>query len=276
MNITDVQGKVKLSNGVEMPYLGLGVFEAKTDEAEFAVKTALSKGYRLVDTAVMYQNEEAVGKAVKESEVNREDIFITTKLWNSQHGFDTATKAIDESLERLQTDYADLILIHWPVEGRYKETWKALEKAYNNGKVKAIGVSNFTIGHLQDLMNGAEINPMVNQVEFHPQLVQQKLLDFCNENNIQLQAWSPIMKGKVNEINSIKAIAKKHGKSAVQVVLRWDLQKGVATIPKSVHEDRIEKNCNIFDFELSKHEMETIDNLNKNHRLGPDPNNFDF
>jgi methylglyoxal/glyoxal reductase len=277
MNITDLQGTVTLHNQVEMPYFGLGVFQSEEgEEVMNAVKWAIEAGYRHVDTAALYRNEKGVGQAIRESGIDRKDIFVTSKVWNSDQGYDQTLKAFDTSLNKLGFDYLDLYLVHWPVSGKYKDTWRALEKLYKDGKVRAIGVSNFMQHHLEDLMQDAEIMPMVNQVEFHPRLVQQELVDFCLKNNIRHEAWSPLMQGKVLDLPQIKAIAEKYGKSTAQVILRWDLQKGVITIPKSVHKERIISNADIFDFSLTDEEIKTLDTLDKGERNGPDPNNFDF
>ena len=218
---------VKLANGVEMPRLGLGVWKAKDgEEVQNAVKAAIQTGYRLIDTAAVYKNEEGVGKAIKESGVSREDLFITTKVWNDDQGYESTLQAFEESRKKLGLEYIDLYLIHWPVKGRYKETWKALEKLYEDGLVKAIGVSNFQVHHLKDLLSDAKVKPMVNQVEFHPYLTQKELLSYCNEENIQLEAWSPLMQGEVVRVDVIKELAEKYGKTPAQIVLRWDLQHG--------------------------------------------------
>ncbi|MBA4547805.1 aldo/keto reductase [Thermoactinomyces intermedius] len=268
---------VKLANGVEMPRLGLGVWKAKDgEEVQNAVKAAIQTGYRLIDTAAVYKNEEGVGKAIKESGVSREDLFITTKVWNDDQGYDSTLQAFEESRKKLGLEYIDLYLIHWPVKGKYKETWKALEKLYEDGLVKAIGVSNFQVHHLKDLLADAKVKPVVNQVEFHPYLTQKELLAYCNEENIQLEAWSPLMQGEVVRVDVIKELAEKYGKTPAQIVLRWDLQHGVVTIPKSVKEHRIRENADVFDFELSQEDMDKLDALNKNHRFGPDPDNFNF
>jgi diketogulonate reductase-like aldo/keto reductase len=277
MYISDIKGTFQLHNGVDMPYFGLGVFQSKDgDEVINAIHYALDAGYRHIDTAAIYRNERGVGEAIKSSAVKRGDIFLTSKLWNGNQGYDSAKKALEASLERLGTDYLDLYLIHWPVKDKYKESWKALEEAYKKGKVRAIGVSNFLKHHLEDLLNDVEIVPMVNQMEFHPYLVQQPLLDYCKKHGIQYEAWSPIMKGKVQDVTLLNELAEKYGKNPYQIVLRWDLQKGVVTIPKSVQQDRIVNNAEIFDFSLSDEDMMQIDALDKNKRLGPDPDNFDF
>ncbi|NBC83434.1 MAG: aldo/keto reductase [Bacteroidetes bacterium] len=275
MNITDLQGTVQLRNNVEMPYVGLGVFQMSAgNEVESAVHDALEAGYIHIDTAAAYNNEEGVGKAIRESGHHRENIFVTSKVWNSNQGYDSTLKAFDRSLERLGMDYLDLFLIHWPVNGKYKDTWKALEKLYNEGKIKAIGVSNFLQHHLEDLMRDCNEVPMVNQMEFHPYLVQQSLLDFCQAHEIQYEAWSPLMQGKITKVPELIQMGEKYNKNAVQVVLRWNLQKGVVTIPKSTHKERIESNTRIFDFELSQEDMHAIDSLDRNQRIGPHPDHF--
>ncbi|MGQ8337152.1 aldo/keto reductase [Sunxiuqinia sp. A32] len=272
-----IDSKVTLNNGTKMPWLGLGVFRSREgDEVVNAVKYALNIGYRSIDTAAIYQNERGVGKGIKESGIPREDIFLTSKVWNSDQGYQTTLEAFEKSLEKLQTDYLDLYLIHWPKGEKSIETWQALEELYLKGKIKAIGVSNFLIHQLTDLQKQASIKPMVNQVEFHPELVQPELLEFCKKEQIQVEAWSPIMKGKVNDIPVLKALAAKYQKSPVQIVLRWDIQKGVVTIPKSVTPERIKSNAEIFDFELSEDDIAKIDNLDKFKRIGPDPDNVDF
>ncbi len=273
----DISSKVKLNNGIEMPILGLGVFRSEEgEEVENAVKTALMHGYLGIDTASIYQNERGVGKAIKESGLNREDIFLTSKVWNTEQGYGRTLKALSNSLDKLQTEYLDLYLIHWPKGKRSVETWKALEELYEEGKIRAIGVSNFLIHHLEEFLPECKIIPAVNQVEFHPELIQPKLLTYCQNKGIQLEAWAPIMKGKVNEIPVMQEIASKYGKTPVQVVLRWDIQKGVVTIPKSVKPERIVSNADIFDFELSAEDMAKIDALDNNNRIGFHPDKIPF
>lgn len=270
-----------LHNGVEMPLLGLGVFRVEDgQELIDAVKIAIKHGYRSIDTAAIYGNEVGVGqgirKGIEEGNVAREELFITSKVWNSELGYEETIAAYEESLAKLGLEYLDLYLIHWPVEGKFKEAWKALETLYKEGRVKAIGVSNFQIHHLEELMKDAEINPMVNQVEYHPRLTQKELQKFCKEQKIQLEAWSPLMAGQLLDNEELQEIASRHGKSVAQIIVRWDLQNDVITIPKSTKEYRIIENADVFDFELTKEDMDQINQLNKNHRVGPDPDNFDF
>ncbi|MGG0788996.1 aldo/keto reductase [Peribacillus simplex] len=279
--VKNLQDTTTLHNGVKMPWFGLGVFKVEEGpELVNAVKVAIKHGYRSIDTAAIYENEEGVGQGIregiKEAGISREDLFVTSKVWNADLGYESAIAAYEKSLKKLGLEYLDLYLIHWPVEGKYKEAWRALETLYKEGKVKAIGVSNFQIHHLKDLMEDAEVKPMVNQVECHPRLTQKEVQVFCKEQGIQLEAWSPLMQGELLDNDVLQAIAAKHGKSVAQVILRWDIQNGIVTIPKSTKEHRIVENSSIFDFELTEEEMNQIDGLNQNHRVGPDPDNFDF
>lgn len=275
--ITDINGSFTLHNGVKMPYFGLGVYLSKEgDEVINSVKWALQSGYRHIDTAAIYNNEEGVGEGIKTSGVPREEVFLVSKVWNSEQGYEATIKAFETSLQKLDTEYLDLYLIHWPVKGKYKETWKALEELYRQKRVRAIGVSNFLQHHLEDLMANASIVPMVNQMEFHPYLVQQQLLDFCRVNRIQYEAWSPLMQGQIFDMEVFKEMAAKYEKTIAQLVLRWDLQKGVVTIPKSSKKQRIIDNAAIFDFAISEKDMAVLDKLDKGKRFGPDPDNFDF
>ncbi|MBE5101574.1 MULTISPECIES: aldo/keto reductase [Priestia] len=277
----NLQDTVTLHNGVKMPGFGLGVFKVEEGpELVNAIKVAIKHGYRSIDTAAIYGNEEGVGQGIreglKEAGISRENVFVTSKVWNADLGYDATIAAYETSLKKLGLDYLDLYLIHWPVEGKYKEAWRALETLYKEGKVKAIGVSNFQVHHLKDLMEDAEIKPVINQVEYHPRLTQKELQAFCEKHHIQLEAWSPLMQGELLDNEVLTEIANKHNKSVAQVILRWDVQNGIITIPKSTKEHRIVENASIFDFELNKEEMERIDELNQNHRVGPDPDNFDF
>lgn len=279
--IKNLQDRVALHNGVEMPWFGLGVFKVEEGpELVNAVKMAIKQGYRSIDTAAIYANEKAVGEGIregiKEAGISREDLFITSKVWNKDQGYEETLAAYEESLQKLGLEYLDLYLVHWPVEGKYKDTWRALEKLYKEGRVRAIGVSNFQIHHLKDVMEGAEVKPMINQVEYHPRLTQKELRDFCREQGIQMEAWSPLMQGQLLDNETLQEIADKYGKTTAQIILRWDLQNEVVTIPKSTKEHRITQNADIFNFELTKEDMEQIDALNQNHRVGPDPDNFDF
>ncbi|BFP41045.1 aldo/keto reductase [Flavobacteriaceae bacterium GF1] len=275
--ITDLQGTFTLNNGVKMPYFGLGVYLSKDgQEVIDAIKWAVECGYRHIDTASVYKNEDGVGEGVKQCGVPREDLFVVSKVWNSDQGYETTLKAFEASLERLDMEYLDLYLVHWPVAGKYKDTWKALEKLYAEGRIRAIGVSNFMRHHLEDLLTEASVVPMVNQMEFHPFLVQQDLIDFCNKNTIQYEAWSPMMQGKIFGMEEFQQLAVKYNKSIAQIVLRWDLQKGVVTIPKSSKKERIVANANIFDFELSESDVALLDAMHRGQRFGPDPDNFDF
>ncbi len=273
----NIESKITLNNGIEIPQLGLGVFQASAGrEVEDAVLCALREGYRLMDTAAIYGNEQGVGNALKASGLKQEDFFITTKLWNSDQGYDSTLFAFEKSLRKLDMKYIDLYLVHWPVKGKFKETWKAFEKLYEEKLIRAIGVSNFLQHHLEELLSACHIPPAVNQIEFHPYLQQPGLIDFCRQQNIAVEAWRPIMQGKANDDPVLSAIGEKYGKTGVQVALRWELQKGIITIPKSVKQERIRNNAALFDFELDSDEMARINALDKNIRLGPDPDNFHF
>ena len=252
-----------LSNGVKMPSIGFGTYKSGNDEETAKIiKYALKIGYRQIDTASFYGNEVGIGNGIKESGINREDIFLVTKLWNDDHGYDKTIEAFNKSLERLQVDYIDLYLIHWPNKLN-SETWKAFEHLYKTGKVKSIGVCNFKIGHLEELKKTAEIMPMVNQVEIHPQSSKNDMLRYCEENNIQLVAWSPIMRGKLFSNELILGLAEKYKKTIAQIILRWHVQRGIIPIPKSSNEGRIKENLSIFDFKLSNDDMSIIDSLNE-------------
>jgi diketogulonate reductase-like aldo/keto reductase len=265
-----------LNNGVTMPWLGLGVWKTKEgDEVIQAVKTAIAAGYRSIDTAAAYGNEQGVGQGIRESGVPRDELFVTTKVWNADQGYESTLMAFEESRKKLGLERLDLYLVHWPVKGKYRETWKALVHLYNEGWVRAIGVSNFQIHHLRDIIEDTGVVPAVNQVEYHPLLAQRELLAFCREQGVQLEAWSPLMQGRL-DLPVLKRLAEKHGKSPAQIVLRWDIQNGVVTIPKSVRAERIRENADVFDFELSPEDMAAINELNRNERIGPDPDNFNF
>jgi diketogulonate reductase-like aldo/keto reductase len=260
-----------------MPWLGFGVFKINDgQDVEQAVTYALEVGYRSIDTAMIYQNERGVGKAIQESEIQRSDIFLATKVWNTDQREKRTMAAFEESLERLGVDYVDLYLVHWPVKGYYRETWKVMEEIYDSGRAKAIGVSNFQVHHLEDILDDCQIVPAVNQIEFHPFFVQPDLLKFCRDHQIQVEAWSPLMAGEIFTVSKVQEIAKKYGKTLAQIVLRWNLQHGVVTIPKSVHGNRIRENAELFGFELSPEDMSALDALDAGKRVGPDPDHFNF
>ncbi|MGD6817203.1 aldo/keto reductase [Metabacillus sp. 113a] len=270
-----------LNNGIQMPELGYGVFRVEEGpELAKAVKAAIQMGYRSIDTASIYGNEKSVGdgirQAIEEGLVSREELFVTSKVWNDGLSFDETVAAYEESLVKMGLDYLDLYLIHWPGKDKYQESWKALEALYKESRVKAIGVSNFQVHHLQSLLKDAEVKPVINQIEFHPKLTQKEVREYCLEQNIQVEAWSPLMNGDLLKNETIQGIAKAHNKSAAQVVLRWDLQHGVITIPKSMNETRMRENISLYDFTLTGEQMDQLDALNENTRSGPDPDEFDF
>ncbi|MEU9986684.1 aldo/keto reductase [Streptomyces sp. NPDC048045] len=268
-----------LNNGVEMPQLGYGVWQVPDDEAEQAVATALEAGYRSIDTAAIYGNEEGTGKAIAASGVPREDVFVTTKLWNKDQGYDATLRAFDTSLAKLGLDYVDLYLIHWPLPSRdtYVDTYKAFEKLYADGRAKAIGVSNFLPGHLQRLIAETSVVPAVNQIELHPHLQQHESRALHAEQGVATEAWSPLGQGKgLLEVPAIVAIAQKHQRTAAQIVLRWHLQLGNVVIPKSVTPSRIRENIAVFDFSLDDEDLAAISALNEDRRIGPDPATFDL
>jgi len=275
--INSITDSAQLNNGLKMPWLGFGVFQIQDgQQVEDAVKAALEIGYRSIDTATVYRNETGVGKAIRESGIPREDIFLTTKVWNDAQREKRILPAFEESLKRLDTAYVDLYLVHWPVKGCYQETWQEMEKIYQSGRAKAVGVSNFQIHHLEDIVSDSQIVPAVNQIEFHPFLVQPELLEFCREHQIQVEAWSPLMAGQIINEPTAQNLAKKYQRTPAQITLRWDLQHEVVTIPKSIHSDRIAENAQIFDFTLSQEDMNVLDALDQGKRVGPDPDNFNF
>ncbi|GGV37527.1 aldo/keto reductase [Streptomyces griseoflavus] len=263
-----------LNNGVEMPQLGFGVWQVPDAEAETAVATALEAGYRSIDTAAIYGNEEGTGRALARSGVPREDLFVTTKLWNSDQGYDSTLRAFDTSLSKLGLDYVDLYLIHWPTpaRGRYVDTYKAFEKLYADGRARAIGVSNFLPSHLEHLIAETSVVPAVNQIELHPHLQQRAAREYHAAQGVATEAWSPLGSGKgILEIPAIVAIAQKHGRTPAQVVLRWHLQLGNVVIPKSVTPSRIAENIDVFGFVLDDEDLAAISALNEDRRIGSDP-----
>ena len=260
-----------------MPLLGLGVFKsAEGDETYNAVKYAIEAGYRHIDTAAVYGNEKSVGRAIADSGIKRGDIFVTTKLWNEDMRRGRQREAFKESLEKLGLDYVDLYLIHWPVKGEYVKSWKALEQIYKEGGARAVGVSNFHIHHLDDIFAASDLVPAVNQVECHPELTQMELVKYTQSKGIIFEPWSPLGAGNLVDDETLKSIAKKYGKTAVQLILKWGLQRGFVNIPKSVHKDRIIQNAQIFDFTISDDDMAEIFKLNKDKRTGADPETFTF
>ncbi|MGE7594608.1 aldo/keto reductase [Peribacillus frigoritolerans] len=275
--ISNIGETITLHNGVKMPQLGFGVFKVKNgNETVESVKKAVEVGYRAIDTAAIYENEEGVGQAIRECGVPREELFITSKVWNTEQGYDKTLKAFEDSLNRLGLEYLDLYLIHWPGKDKYLETWRALEKLYKDGKVKSIGVSNFHVHHLENLLANSEVKPVVNQIELHPLLTQVEIRDYCAKHEIKVESWSPLGRGNLLEEPTINHIAKKHGKSPAQVLIRWHLQHDLVVIPKSITPSRIKENAQVFDFSLSLNEMNQIDALNKNERFGSNPDELLF
>jgi methylglyoxal/glyoxal reductase len=279
MNINTTK---KLNNGVEIPYLGVGVFQVKDgDEAVNTVRWAIEAGYRHIDTASAYRNEKSVGQAIRQSGINRKELFVTTKLAIDDMRQGTQMKGFERSLSLLQGDYVDLYLIHWPVSGKNRETWKVMEEIYKSGRARAIGVSNFVAFHLDKLLEEAKIVPAVNQIELHPRFSQQPLATYCEKLGIAVEAWSPLggTGGNLLDDPILKNIAEKYNKSTAQVVLRWELQSGIITIPKSTHRARIKANTELYDFELSATEMKTINDMDKAPKplgMGWDPNKIAF
>ncbi|WP_432723814.1 aldo/keto reductase [Staphylococcus equorum] len=269
---------IDFHNGNTMPQLGLGVFRVENDDtAKDAVKHAIINGYRSIDAALVYGNEEMVGRGIQEgmdaADIQREDLFITSKLWFDSFGKDNVEQGYQTSIDNLGLDYLDLYLIHWPGtdESVMIETWKGMEALYESGKVKNIGVSNFNIEHLEVLKSQTSIKPVINQVEFHPYFTQQELRTYLDTESIYMESWSPLMNAEILTDETINAIAEEIGKSPAQVVIRWNIEHGVVTIPKSITPHRIEENINIFDFSLTANQIERIDALNENKRIGPNP-----
>ncbi len=268
----NIKDRIRLNNGIEMPRLGLGTYQITDHKtAEVIVQYALQNDYRLIDTAQAYGNEAEVGKAVRDSEIPRHNIFVTTKLDNSNHGYDKTKRAFEESLKVLNIEYIDLFLVHWPVNGARDETWKAMESLIDEGGCRAIGVSNYTIRHLKELLDFAKVVPVVNQVEFNPFLYQKELLDFCREHGIQLEAYTPLARAKEMDNPVLKKITDKHKKSPAQVLIRWGLQHDLVLIPKTTHEERVKENANVFDFELDDDDMNELNSIEETVRVAPDP-----
>ncbi|MCD2501140.1 aldo/keto reductase [Clostridium sp. NSJ-145] len=266
----------KLANGVDIPSIGFGTYKlGEEQEVIDKVKLALNLGYRQIDTASFYGNEEGVGKGIAESGIDRKDIFLVTKLWNDDHGYEETINAFNKSIKKLGVDYLDLYLIHWPNKLN-SETWRAFEDLYKEGKVRAIGVCNFKIGHLEELKKTAKIMPMVNQIEIHPCKTQKETIEYCNENNIQVVAWGPIMRGKILSLPLMLELSEKYNKSIAQITLRWHIQNGVIPIPKSSNEERIKANIDIFDFDISSEDIKKIDELNVNEDISGVPANTTY
>jgi diketogulonate reductase-like aldo/keto reductase len=264
----------KLNNGIVMPLLGLGVYDMHEDEAVKAVEYALHTGYRLIDTASMYDNEKQVGEAVRRSGVSRTEIFVTTKVRNTDHGYDSTLRAFDTSMKKLAIGHIDLYLVHWPIRHKRKETWKALEYLYEQKMVRAIGVANYLIPFLHELETYANIVPAVNQVEFSPWLYLEDLLETCRNKGIVLQSYTPLVRGKKFDDPRIQQLCAKYGKTPAQIILRWNLQLGVSTIPKSSNPKRIEENFNVFDFEIAPEDMNILGGMNEGYRVVDDPMSF--
>lgn len=265
-----------LLNGIDIPKIGFGTYKLKDEnETIDTIKYALKVGYRFIDTASFYGNEEWIGKAIKESKIKRENIFLATKVWNDSHGYDKAIDSFEKSMKKLDIDYLDLLLIHWPTKLN-KETWRAFESLYELGKVRAIGVCNFKIGHLEELRKTAKIMPMVNQIEVHPCFSQKEIVNYCNNYKIQVIGWSPIMKGQLLEVPLMMDLAEKYNKTIAQIALRWHIQKGIIPIPKSSHYGRIADNIDIFNFELSEEDMIKVDKLDRNETISGIPENTTY
>lgn len=269
--MTHLSPTTTLNNGVVMPLLGLGVYDLHGKAAEQAVDWALEIGYRLFDTAAMYHNETEVGKALRQATIPRSDLFVTTKVHNTDQGYDAALRAFDQSLAKLDSDYIDLYLIHWPLKATRSQTWKALERLYAEGRVRAIGVANYLVPFLTELAETATIVPAVNQIEFSPYLFLRNELTYCRQHQIQLQAYSPLARGARFDDPNLVALAKKYAKTPAQLMIRWGLQHGISTIPKSASQQRLADNFDVFDFMLSPDDMTRLDNLHENLRVVEDP-----
>ncbi|MFC5602355.1 aldo/keto reductase [Sporosarcina koreensis] len=274
MNIFD--GMVTLSNGVNMPQLGLGVYKmTDSEETIRAISYALEVGCKAIDTAAIYENEKETGEAIRQSGIPRDQLFITSKVWNTDQGYDATLRAFEASLERLGMDYLDLYLTHWPVADKFVDTYRAIERLYEEKLIRATGVSNHHIHHLEEVFNVANVKPMVNQIELHPRLTQEPLRNFCNEHGIAVTSWSPLARGQLMEEPTLQQIGLTYGKTPAQVIIRWHLQHGLIVIPKSVTPARILSNISVNDFELTPEDMMKIDALNRDERTGTNPEKFD-
>jgi len=269
----DINTKWKLNNGVKIPILGLGTYLATGNEAYEAALFALQNGYRHIDTATFYANETEIGRAVKDSGIDRKEIFVTTKLWNSDQGYDSALRAFEKSLNNFGFDYIDLYLIHWPLTGKRKDSWKALERIYDEKAARSIGISNYTIRHIEELKTYANIMPVVNQVEFNPFLYQKELQEYCEENGILIEAYTPLTRRKKFNDPVLLSVAEKYSKTPAQILIRWALQVHAIVLPKSANKERILENADIFDFEISGEDMQKLNALNEGFRITWDPSN---
>jgi len=274
MDLT-INATKQLHNGVEMPRFGLGVYKMTDKEAAVeAMITAIGEGYKAIDTATIYDNEAEVGEAVRNSSVKREDLFITSKVWNTDQGYDETLRAFEASLKRLDFDYLDLYLTHWAIEGKYVDTYRAIQRLYDEKLIRSIGVSNHHEHHLEKILATANTKPMVNQIELHPQLTQVPLRNYCETNDIAVTSWSPLARGRLLEDPVLSKIANQHNKSIAQVIIRWHLQSDLIVIPKSVTPSRIQENAHVFDFSLTQEEMKMIDELNQDWRSGTNPDDI--
>lgn len=278
--INSLNDRVTLNNGTKIPGLGLGVFQIPNEDTAEVVANGIKEGYRLIDTAQVYGNEEGTGEGIRkglaETGLKREDLFVTSKVWNNHLTYDETIAAANDSLNKLGLDYLDLYLIHWPGDNSFKDSYLALEQLYKDGKIKAIGVSNFQIHHLEELAEYATVTPVLDQVESHPKLNQNELRDYAAKHDIKIQAWSPLMQGQILKDATLQTIADKYNKSVAQVVLRWDIQRDVLLAVKSVHPERMQSNADVFDFALEQSDMDKINEMNENLRVGPNPDEFDF
>ncbi|MFX0007461.1 MAG: aldo/keto reductase [Promethearchaeota archaeon] len=270
-----MDSKIKLNNDVEIPLLGLGTWNLFGNDAYNAVLWALDLGYRLIDTAMIYNNERDVGKALKDTQIPRDEIFVTTKVWNTDQGYKSTLKAFEKSLKRLNVEFVDLYLIHWPATHLRNETWKALEKIYQDGKARSIGVSNYTIRHLNELLRITNTIPAVNQFELSPFLFQKDLIDYCNERKIAVEAYSPLTRGRKFDNELLQSLGKKYNKSSAQILIRWGIQQNFIEIPKSGNKEHLKENADIFDFSLDNEDMINLNNLSNDYRIGEDPHLID-